>query len=322
MTDGNANPLASAGETDDATGVDGGSDDWAKAVLDGLRADDARSDTRSDDGGEPDHGAKAVPAKADSDASSLPPVADRDGGYDDYVNVSIDEETPLVASEPPTEPSVAADPIDVKSTSKSGPESESESVGESGSVDEADPLCAADGEVVDNLDPGETSNVNADVSPPPPPQGPPLAPGSVEDLVSDLERVTGERDTYLESSRRIQAEFENYRKQVGKRETEARERANESLVAELLPVLDACDGAVANGADDVAPISASLVDVLTKQGLERIDPTDAPFDPEFHEAVMHDDGDGDGGPVVAEVMRAGYSWKGRVVRPAMVRVRG
>ncbi|MDH3681354.1 MAG: nucleotide exchange factor GrpE [Acidimicrobiia bacterium] len=145
---------------------------------------------------------------------------------------------------------------------------------------------------------------------------------SVEDLVQDLERVTTERDQYLDASRRLQAEFENYRKAVAKRELEARERANESLVSELLPVLDACDAALASGATDVEPVRASLIDALTKQGLARIDDADAPFDPERHDAVMHEPDEGGDGPIVAEVMRAGYSWKGRVVRPAMVRVRG
>lgn len=146
---------------------------------------------------------------------------------------------------------------------------------------------------------------------------------SVEGLVSDLERVTAERDQYLETSRRIQAEFENYRKQVTKRETEARERANEGLIGEMLPVLDAFDGALSSGVEDVAPMRTTLLEALAKQGLERIDPAEALFDPNLHEAVMHEEGEGgEPGPVVAEVMRAGYSWKGRVVRPAMVRVRG
>ena len=101
----------------------------------------------------------------------------------------------------------------------------------------------------------------------------------MEDLVIDLERVTTERDQYLETSRRLQAEFENYKKQVGKREVEARERANDSLVGELLPVLDAFDGAVANGAEDVAPMRTSFLDAMAKQGLERIDPDDGAFDP-------------------------------------------
>ena len=145
---------------------------------------------------------------------------------------------------------------------------------------------------------------------------------SVEDLVVDLERVTVERDQFLDASRRLQAEFENYKKQVAKREAQARERANDALVGELLPVLDAFDGAVASGAADVEPMRASFLDVMAKQGLERIEPLDAPFDPNLHEAVMHEDASDTDGPVVAEVMRAGYVWKGRVLRPAMVRTRG
>lgn len=145
---------------------------------------------------------------------------------------------------------------------------------------------------------------------------------TVEDLLKDLERVTAERDQYLDTSRRLQAEFENYRKAVAKREADARERANESLVSEILPVLDACDGAVASGVTDVEPVRATLMDALTKQGLDRIDDTDAPFDPERHDAVMHEPADDGNGPVVAQVLRAGYAWRGRVVRPAMVKVRG
>lgn len=145
---------------------------------------------------------------------------------------------------------------------------------------------------------------------------------TVEDLVGSLEAVTAERDEYLDGLLRLQAEFENYRKAVAKREQDARERANESLVAELLPVLDACEGAVANDVEGVAPIHASLVDVLNKQGLEQINPVDAPFDPEAHEAVMHEPGEGDDAPVVSQVLRTGYSWKGRTLRAAMVQVRG
>lgn len=150
---------------------------------------------------------------------------------------------------------------------------------------------------------------------------PDSAPLDVETLVTTLETVTGERDDYLDALRRLQAEFENYRKAVAKRESDARERANESLVSELLPVLDACDGAVANGSEDVALIQAPLIEVLNKQGLVRLAEAGAHFDPELHEAVMHEDGDGDG-PVVAEVLRVGYQWRGRTLRAAMVKVRG
>ena len=145
---------------------------------------------------------------------------------------------------------------------------------------------------------------------------------SVEDLVVDLERVSTERNDYLDALRRLQAEFENYRKAVAKRESDARERANEGLVAEMLPVLDACDAAIVHGSDDVGPIRNSLLDTLGKQGLDRMEPLDEHFDPERHEAVMHEPSDEPGEPVVIEVLRVGYAWRGRTLRPAMVRVRG
>lgn len=141
---------------------------------------------------------------------------------------------------------------------------------------------------------------------------------------NDLTALERERDEHLDQLRRVQADFENYRKRTIAQQSEVAERANESLVGQLLPVLDACDAAVQHGAEDIAPVQAQLVDTLTKAGLERLDPTGEPFDPNFHEAVMHEPADGgdEGGPVVAEVLRTGYTWKGRVLRPAMVKVRG
>jgi len=61
---------------------------------------------------------------------------------------------------------------------------------------------------------------------------------------------------------------------------------------------------------------------LKKQGLEVMDLDGKPFDPEHAEAVMHEPGDADGGTVVVDVLRTGYLWKGRVLRAAMVKVRG
>ena len=145
---------------------------------------------------------------------------------------------------------------------------------------------------------------------------------SVEDLVISLESVSGERDQYLDALRRVQAEFENYKKAIAKRTADERERANDRIVNELLPVLDACDGAVANGGEQVLPVRNQLLAALERHGLERSDPAGKPFDPEEHEAVMHEDSDEVEGPTVAEVLRPGYLWKGRVVRPAMVRVKG
>ena len=155
-----------------------------------------------------------------------------------------------------------------------------------------------------------------------------------------------QRDEYLDSLRRLQAEFENYKKRVAKQQTDQVARAAVSLVEKLLPVLDTLDLATehlgdAESADGRALMAASsqLRDVLTKEGLERIDPLGEEFDPNAHEAVGHlpaeDDrpravptvrrrrrGRSSGEPVVAQVMRPGYRWRGTVVRPAMVMVRG
>ncbi|HWE56371.1 MAG TPA: nucleotide exchange factor GrpE [Acidimicrobiales bacterium] len=137
-----------------------------------------------------------------------------------------------------------------------------------------------------------------------------------------LDPVVLERNEYRESLQRLQADFENYRKRVTKQTEEIRERAAESLVEKLLPVLDTCELALSHGAgEDVKQLSASLFAVLEKEGLEKIDNVGEPFDPNCHDAVAHEPGDG-GGQEVAEVMRAGYRWRGRVIRPAMVKVRG
>jgi molecular chaperone GrpE len=149
------------------------------------------------------------------------------------------------------------------------------------------------------------------------------APGDVEALIADLERLSRERDEFLEALRRTQADFENYRKRVMKQQADDVARAAESLVEKLLPVLDACDGAVRHGAVEVEPVYAALLGALEKEGLGRIDPGGEPFDPNLHDAVMHEPAiDGDETTIVSDVMRPGYSWKGRIVRPAMVKVRG
>jgi molecular chaperone GrpE len=141
-----------------------------------------------------------------------------------------------------------------------------------------------------------------------------------------------ERDEYLDALRRLQAEFENYRKRVSKQQVEQVERAAVSLVDKLLPVLDVLDLAAEHLGDGdseegkaLVQASALLNDVLAKEGLERVDPVGDPFDPNAHEAVGNVPADEDEpdeqGPTVAQVMRPGYRWRGTVVRPAMVLVR-
>ena len=150
-----------------------------------------------------------------------------------------------------------------------------------------------------------------------------------------LQVALAERDEYLDSLRRLQAEFENYKKRVAKQQADQVARAAGSLVEKLLPVLDALDLAVAHvgdaGSDEAKALVAAsglLHGTLEKEGLERIDPLGADFDPTAHEAVGHQPAPEDaepsasGEPRVTQVMRAGYRWHGTVVRAAMVMVEG
>ncbi|MEM7288381.1 MAG: nucleotide exchange factor GrpE [Actinomycetota bacterium] len=150
---------------------------------------------------------------------------------------------------------------------------------------------------------------------------PPVDDLDVETLVATLETVTAERDSHLADLQRITAEFSNFRRQATKRQTDTIEHAASGLAGKLLPILDACDAALLQGASDVEPIQAALIETLRKEGLELVTEAGEVFDPERHEAVMHEDGDS-AEPTVAEVMRTGYVWNGRVLRPAMVRVQG
>lgn len=143
------------------------------------------------------------------------------------------------------------------------------------------------------------------------------------DDADPLALAAKERDEYRDALIRLQADFENFKKRMMKQQTEHLERAAASLVDKLLPVLDTADLALAHGGgEDVKQITGSLMGALEKEGLERIAGEGAPFDPTLHDAVVHEPGEADGEQTVVEVLRAGYRWKGRVLRPAMVKVRG
>ena len=138
-----------------------------------------------------------------------------------------------------------------------------------------------------------------------------------------LTEVLAQRDEYRDALIRLQADFENYKKRMLKQQTEYLERAAGQLVDKLLPVLDTADLALAHGGgEDMKQVTGGLMSALEKEGLERIAGEGSPFDPTLHDAVVHEPGDDTGEQIVTEVLRAGYKWKGRVLRPAMVKVRG
>lgn len=147
------------------------------------------------------------------------------------------------------------------------------------------------------------------------------------DVTRDLDTARAEAAEYLDHLRRLQAEFDNYRKRVLKEQTDAVERAAAPVMQRLLEVLDEFELALMSANDKpdldrflhgVELVYAKLADTLKAEGLERIDAQGKPFDPEKHEALMQT-GEGDH-LVVADVLRPGYTLRGRVIRPAGVRV--
>ena len=167
-----------------------------------------------------------------------------------------------------------------------------------------------------------------------PPEGEPAVEAEILDpepsdeveIDSEIDQLRAERDEYLAHLQRTQAEFDNYRKRMLRDQTVHLERATGSLIEQLLPVLDSFELALGSGGTDVDRLRkgvelvyAELIGALEKAGLERIEALGKPFDPEEHEAVMHVEDDG-GDPGVRDVVRSGYRFKGRVLRPAMVKV--
>ena len=140
----------------------------------------------------------------------------------------------------------------------------------------------------------------------------------------DVEALLTERDSFREIAQRLQADFENYRKRVATQTSDDIDRATGRIAESLLPVLDACEAAFVAHPAEIEPLFNLLLTELKKQGLEALDLSGQTFDPAKADAVIHEEGEGDGSgnPVVSDVLRTGYTWKGRVLRPAMVKVRG
>ena len=159
-------------------------------------------------------------------------------------------------------------------------------------------------------------------------------PENDNEMVQDLEsafaelniiEVVKERDEFKDIALRVQADFENYRKRAATQLADEVDRSTGRIIESLLPVLDACEAAVSHGVLGVEQVWSSLFGAVQKHGLEALDLLDKPFDPSVAEAVMHEDGDPaepTTEPMVVEVLRTGYRWKGRVLRAAMVKVKG
>lgn len=144
--------------------------------------------------------------------------------------------------------------------------------------------------------------------------------GEIDYSDVDVPALLAEREEYKGMAQRIQADFDNFRKRAATQSLAEADRASGRLAEALLPVLDAAEAAFVRHPDEVGPLLNQMLVELKRHGLEIMALENEPFDPELAEAVAHEPGEG-GEPIVADVLRSGYTWKDKVLRPAMVKTK-
>lgn len=147
--------------------------------------------------------------------------------------------------------------------------------------------------------------------------------------IAELQTKAAKADEHWDRLLRTTADFDNFKKRAAREKQDAIKYANESLVAKIIPVLDnfemalaATQSSSAEGLkslqDGVAMIHSQLKNVLTEAGLEEIDATGKPFDPNLHEAVSQQESKDVPEGHVLQQLRKGYKLRERLLRPATV----
>lgn len=148
-------------------------------------------------------------------------------------------------------------------------------------------------------------------------------------MEKELEEARQEANEYLDSLKRLKAEFDNFRKRMLKEQSEFLKLAASQVILQLLPVVDNFERALAHKVEPeklneyVAGwqlVYNQLLEVLHKEGLKEITAEKVAFDPLKHEAMMQEATDEVPEGYVVEVLEKGYELKGRVIRPAKVKV--
>ena len=149
-----------------------------------------------------------------------------------------------------------------------------------------------------------------------------------EERSSEVEELRRERDAAQDRLLRTAAEFDNYRKRMDKERRDLAEFAAAGIVTELLPILDnferALQAPAAGEADalrkGVELIHKQMLDLLLKRGVKPIEALGTDFDPNIHEAVIHEASDQHREGEVMQQLQRGYRLGERLLRPAMVKV--
>ena len=149
----------------------------------------------------------------------------------------------------------------------------------------------------------------------------------IKALQEELEKAKAQSDEYLDLAQRKQAEFANYRRRTEGVRQEAYDDGRRDAIAQLLPVVDNLERALAAAGEEENALKSGVEmvlrqtrDALTKMGVEEIDPQGQPFDAELMNAVMQGSADEGEPGTVCMVLQKGYKLGERVIRHAMVKV--
>ena len=154
------------------------------------------------------------------------------------------------------------------------------------------------------------------------------SPGAGDPQAELIQKLTAEKQELTNMLVRRQADYENYRKRVEKERHHERRRGLEQLIESLLPILDAFDLALSSSAAGTSPeyvkgfelTRRQLWDVLSKEGVQRIESVGKEFNPHLHHALERVETTEHADGVVVAELQPGYQFHDRVLRPAMVRV--
>ena len=148
-----------------------------------------------------------------------------------------------------------------------------------------------------------------------------------QDPAAEAEALKMQLAEGAERMKRLQADFENFRRRTRQEKEELSNMVVQDFIKELLPMLDNFDRAMAAEATDAAKfqqgvemIYNQLTEILKNKGMELIDTKDAKFDPNFHQAVMRVENPDLEDEAIAMELQKGYMVKGKVIRPSMVQV--
>ena len=150
----------------------------------------------------------------------------------------------------------------------------------------------------------------------------------LKDIRAELENEKAKSEDYLRRMQYLQADFENYRKRVEKEMSDNRQFGNQRLLSDLILVNDELELALREAEESresptivegVGMVYKRLQSIMSKEGVEKIHSLGSKFNPDLHDAALRVVSDKEEGTIVEEI-RQGYTLKGKVLRPSIVKV--